>query len=567
MKKNITIIQIFLFILAHHLAKGQDLERLPDQKPITFNGSLTVGTNFYNSWGIANRRQPFFWNITGAPVVTLYGITFPFSFVISEQERRFSQPFNQYGVSPYYKWITVHAGYRNVKFSDYTLAGANFLGGGVELNPKWLRFGFIYGRFSRAVQEDSLAMGSFGYIRPTYKRMGYAAKLGFGSKSKFVDLVFFKAWDDVTSIDSVSSKSKIKPEENIAIGLKSHLAFFKNRLNFDLDIGGSFLTRDTRQASILDSASIPLAKFLDRFATVNASSGFYKAINTSLGYSFGLGNVRGVYKRIDPGYRSLGAYYFQNDMEQFTIAPSLNLWQGKVSVNLSFGGGRDNLNDTRYATTVRKIYSANVNIVATDRLNINLDYGNFGTSQNQGVGDLFNDSTALKVVNANYGAVVSYRISPKSGLSHQFTLSSNYQNTNDLNRFTEAYTNANTFIGSLNYNLSWPSQKINASAGVAYNNTAVYNGKIINVSPNLSLTKMFLNNKLRTTLSESIQFRKSEGQGDGLTSNTSIAAGYTFKRHTVSLNSGYLTNRYKAGIGPYPNFSEFRTNLSYSIRF
>lgn len=531
---------------------------------------MTFSSAFYRANGIGNRRQPFNWYFTGAPVVSLYGITMPFSLVVSEQERRFSQPFNQYGVSPYYKWITVHAGYRNVRFSEFTLAGANFLGGGVELNPGKLRVGFIYGRFNRAVQEDTLhADPRFGYIRPVYQRLGYAAKLGYGTRNRYVDLLLLRAWDRESSIAPVSAESLVSPEDNMAVGIKSHVGLLRNRLNFDLDAGVSFLTRDTRERNLIDSANNPALRYMSRYINVNSTSGFFTALSTSLGYNTGFGSLRGSYRRVDPGYRSLGAYYFQHDIEQFTIDPSFNVWQGRVSVNLSYGGGRDNLNSKRYATTLRQVLSANVNIAATNQLNISLDYSNFGVSQNRGVGDLFNDTTAIRVINGNFGGVVSYRPTVGEGIDQQLTLSAYVQNTNDLNRFTEQYSNAGTFISSMGYQFGMPEKKLNANFSLTYNKTDVALRKITNVSPNLSVSKLFLGDKLRTTLSENLQFRRTNGQGDGFTSTTSLSIGYTRQRHTFSLNGGYLTNRYQAqydGVG-FTNFSEMRTNFSYSVSF
>lgn len=549
---------------------AQDLGTIAQQKPISIQGSLTFSSAFYQANGIGNRRQPFNWYLTGAPVISVYGITMPFSLVVSEQERRFSQPFNQYGVSPYYKWITLHAGYRNIRFSEFTLNGANFLGGGVELNPGKFRLGFIYGRFNRAVQEDTLhADPRIGYVRPVYKRMGYAAKLGYGTAARYVDLLLFKAKDDENSIAPVSAESEVTPEDNIALGLKSHLGLLRNRLNFDLDAGISFLTRDTRDGSLIDSANNPVLRYVGRYIDINPTSGFFTAVNTSLGYHAGFGSLRGTYRRVDPGYRSLGAYYFQNDVEQFTIDPSLNVWQRKVSVNLSFGGGRDNLNNKRYATTVRKIYSANVNIAATDALNINLDYANFGVSQNRGVGDLFNDTTAIRVINGNIGGAVSYRPPTTETLSQQFTFSTYYQNTNDLNRYTEQYSKANSLISALGYNLSLPDKKLNSSLSLSYNKTDVSVGSVVNISPGITVSKLFLDDKLRTTLSENLQFRKTNGQGDGFTSTAALSLSYTYQRHTVSLNGGYLTNRYKSTYdgANFTNFSETRMNLSYSVSF
>ena len=140
-------------------AAGQDMQGLRSQKPISIRRSLSAGLTYYHGDGITNRRHPFSWYLSGAPVITVYGVVMPVSLVVREQESRFSQPFNQYGVSPYYKWAKLHLGYRNIRFSNYTLGRANFLGAGVELNPgkrlaKAIRYWKITSRKSPAIRSS-----------------------------------------------------------------------------------------------------------------------------------------------------------------------------------------------------------------------------------------------------------------------------------------------------------------------------------------------------------------------------------------------------------------------------
>ena len=124
----------------------------PKQSPIKVSGGLNAYAGFYTASGIAARNQPTPFGLSGAVTVSLPGgISLPFSAVLGNQGTSFRQPFNQFGVSPTYKWATVHAGYRNVSFSPFTLAGHTFLGGGVELNPGKLRLGAVYGRFNKAI--------------------------------------------------------------------------------------------------------------------------------------------------------------------------------------------------------------------------------------------------------------------------------------------------------------------------------------------------------------------------------------------------------------------------------
>ena len=86
-------------------------------------------------------------------------------------------------MSPYYKWITIHAGYRNINYSQFTLAGHTFLGAGVELHPGIFRFGFISGRFNRAIKADTSLKSFQPY---TYSNRGIAAKIGLGKGVNFL---------------------------------------------------------------------------------------------------------------------------------------------------------------------------------------------------------------------------------------------------------------------------------------------------------------------------------------------------------------------------------------------
>jgi hypothetical protein len=155
------------------------------------NGGLQLSNVFYHTSLDTAYRSPLSYIISGQFNLSWKKITLPFSFILSEQERNFRQPFNQFGASPQYKWVTIHAGYRNITFSPYTLAGHTFLGGGVELNPGKLRFAAIYGRFTKAVHPDSVL------ILPgqsAYDRYALSVKLGVGKATNYFDVMYLKGW-------------------------------------------------------------------------------------------------------------------------------------------------------------------------------------------------------------------------------------------------------------------------------------------------------------------------------------------------------------------------------------
>src|SRR5665213_1267612 len=123
---------------------AQDLESISHQKPLGLDGAITFSGTDYQANGIPYRREPFSWTISGSPTLSFYGVQMPFSFILSEQERSFRQPFDQFGASPQYKWMTLHLGYRSMMFSHYTLAGVTFLGAGFEATPGVIRLSGMY---------------------------------------------------------------------------------------------------------------------------------------------------------------------------------------------------------------------------------------------------------------------------------------------------------------------------------------------------------------------------------------------------------------------------------------
>ncbi|MEO8474840.1 MAG: hypothetical protein ABI477_21745, partial [Chryseolinea sp.] len=303
---------IVMLMLLTGSVQSQDLATIGKEKPLTLNGGLSVRTIFYSAHGIEARRKPFSYVIAGAPVLSVYGWSVPMSFVFSEQERSFRQPFNQFGMSPTYKWVTVHAGYRNITYSPYTLAGHTILGGGVELTPGIFRFGFMYGRLNRATAVDSTS----GSLEPfSYTRRGYALKLGVGKGRTFLDVSLLKAKDDSTSAHTDAiTRGKVMPAENAVIGITARVTFLK-KFYWEGDGGLSLYTRNIGTSLGLENANLLpsiLNNTLGSLLTINGSTEFYSAYQTSLGYRGKILSLRLQYRRVDPGYQSMGAYFFNN---------------------------------------------------------------------------------------------------------------------------------------------------------------------------------------------------------------------------------------------------------------
>ena len=137
----------FFSVFSAKNALSQDLGNIEEIKPISLDGSISISGSKYSVSGAPRRRPPTSWTLIGSPTLSIYGVSLPFNFILSDQESDFRQPFDQIGVSPQYKSVTLHLGYRSLTYSKYTLAGISFLGAGLDLNPNPLRFSIMYRSF------------------------------------------------------------------------------------------------------------------------------------------------------------------------------------------------------------------------------------------------------------------------------------------------------------------------------------------------------------------------------------------------------------------------------------
>ena len=367
--------KIFAVLIAGGLLTSplaaQDLGRLDLKKPVKLHGNLNIQLQGYKASGIAPRQKDFSWMISGNPTLDLFGVQLPFSFLFSNFENRFYQPFNQFGVSPYYKWATLHLGYRNITYSPYTLAGHRMLGVGFDLHPNKLRIGFMYGRLQRSTSIDSSMNANPLFIRPppTFKRMAYAAKLGYGTSKNYVDLIYFKGWDQGNSLNT-KLKDSLQPAENTTIGLSAKTTIARN-LSWKVDVGLSAYTINKNDAKdTTGSHNNWRAKLMHPFIKDKLSSRYYFAGETRLGYQVQKFGADLVYKRIDPGYTSMGAYFFQSDLQEYSLANRFMLDSGHLNINTSVGFQQDNLDRQKTSTSKRFIGSANISYIPTPKFGL-----------------------------------------------------------------------------------------------------------------------------------------------------------------------------------------------------
>ena len=288
---------------------GQNIANLKQEKPFSISGSLGGSMMFYDVTGRPASQKPFIWMLTGSPTVSLYGIQFPFSFTVSQEQRDFRQPFNKFGVSPYYKWVKLHLGYRNINWSPYSMAGHTIYGVGAELTPGKFQFGILYGRLLKAIDPNSQTYDlNQSYVStPSFERKALTMKVGYGTEKNNAAILFLKGWDERNSLGVDSFQSNLMPAENVILSFLTHQqlgSFF----NFNLQLSQSLYTNDLN-SGIPDSTNHALMDLFSGIYTGNATTYTSNALESSFGYSGKKVSLNIRFKQIDPGYRSMGAYF------------------------------------------------------------------------------------------------------------------------------------------------------------------------------------------------------------------------------------------------------------------
>jgi len=153
-----------------------------------------------------------------------------------------------------------------------------------------------------------------------------------------------KAKDDINSVHPpVDYIGTVTPGENIVVGINGQIKFLKN-FTFVLEAATSLYTRNLENSTPLsDSTNKGITKILGNFISTNSTTERYNAIQTSLLYHEKIFSAKLQYRRVDPDYKTMGAYFFNNDIENITFAPSLNLLKNKFRFGGSIGFQHDNL--------------------------------------------------------------------------------------------------------------------------------------------------------------------------------------------------------------------------------
>ena len=517
-----------------------NFDQLGKEKWVRYNGGISANAVYYD--GNAN-RQDFTYYLTGNLNFNLAGLyNVPLSFTYSNQDFNFPNPFkfNRLSLHPSYKWATAHIGDVSMTFSPYTLSGHQFTGGGIELNPEGkFQISAMYGRFLKATEynpEEPRALTA-------YKRIGYGMKTAYDFDFMKLGVILFKANDDENSLGNpFPVELGLTPKDNAVLSFESEFRLLdKAQIRIEYAISG--VTEDTRLSDA--PASNGLLSFLLK---ENISTNYYNALNASFSYPAGNGTVGAGYERIDPEYKTLGAYYFNNDLENITLNASQTLFNNKVNLSVNAGLQQDNLDNAKTSDQQRIVSAVTLNYTASERLGINAGYSNFQSYTNirdqfdyiNQVGEFDNiDTLNYRQISQNANLGMNYIIKKTENKQHNTNLNLVYQNSNNQQEGQSIEGGNNTFYnGMAGYTLGYPKQNLTVTlaANTSYNTIGATDNSLT-LGPTLAIGKQFFEKQLRTHLSTSYNISYANGQQQNNIYNFRLGSNYALlKKHNLSLN-------------------------------
>ncbi|MCK5846424.1 MAG: hypothetical protein KAG84_03225 [Bacteroidales bacterium] len=571
---------IFSLFMLQGLAMDSDTTATANKtKAIKLSGGFGAGLTLYGVTGIEPQRPPSFWELRGSININVYNqVNIPFNFNISQQNSNYTHPFNQFGISPHYKAVTLHVGYSVMNFSEYSLNGMNFMGAGIEVMPdkSWVRGKILAGRFIKAVPYT--ASSTLFLNNPAYERWGYGMMVEVGKPQNNIGLIVFKAQDIPSTAGSIPTDFQLNPAENLILGITTYQRIAKN-LSFKGEFDKSAFTSNTNE-KIIEASSNTYSNYMGALFQPRLSTSFSYALQASLDYSIKKIGLGIGYKRVGPDYQSMGTVFLDNNREDFLLKIKGVTARNKLTFFANAGLQRSNLDNTSLSSNNRFIGSLNLGYNFNTNLNMAFNYSNFNTS-NQINQISHADSVRYVQTTHNIGYNTTYNFKTDNK-THALSFMTNYSLANTLYKTsTFNYVLPDTIIevtgseretesGFLNinmgYNMGFIKQSAFISLSMNYSDMRNENLKSQTIGPVLTLGKNLLKRKLRLVLSVNYLNTILDGNSSGNIINERISASYrltkhhSFRLYVVNVNRTFTD-------GTRKSYSEFRGGLQYRYSF
>ena len=355
----------------------------------------------------------------------------------------------------------------------------------------------------------------------------------------------------VSNFDDVVNPNAVTPQENLIGGTKGKISILENKFSLEFDGAGSIYTRDLRASELdLDSADIPSA--ISNNYNVKVGTNYDYAFSTLLNFNINTSNTKVGYKRVGPGYNSLGTSYMLNDIEEYYVLSSIRV----SSVNLSLGYIRqnDNLINQKLFTTARNIINISAASMITQNWNASISANILNMDNDSGSDSLKTDFASLVLSTTN-----SFLIN-QTGLFRTVNFNYAFQNSNNKSYLLK---NNKTYVHTFNIGAGFnPFENITSVLSAGFLRSVVFD-TIKTFTQNYSL--LVQHNALTNRFINSLNLTSAFSENN-TSFRTTLTSAYRFTdMDNISVSLSYM--KFNGTTLQGNNFNEVLASLNYSHQF
>ena len=459
-----------------------------------------------------------------------------------------TNPMNNFGLNPKYKWAEFQLGTQYLKYSDLSTGDIGIFGAGFDLRPKSYRVKFFTGISQQGIDYFAGPPSVVG----AYKRKNWMFQFGKEKEGKY-NLAFNIAKGKDVPASATPPPVTVKPQEGFVASLVSDL-YFKGGWYFKAEGARSVFTKDLNTP--LDSSIKSIKPFIDAHtSTVKDYAGQASIGRKSKNFDIG---ITGKY--LGAGFQTTGYPYQQSDRLDYTINTRFNAWKNKINVVASLGQRVNNVSNTALKA---KQFIGNLNWFTqfNDNWSLNVNYNNFGFQTASGINPF-----GIKNVSNDLGFNPTYTWS-NSKMVHLISLSYNFSKYDERDVISGATSSNNTHTVMLNYVPTFLNKEISPdfSALYFYNNVPGVKTRLMTISSGLSMPAAKKKMRLRG------QLQYTSGKLNSFKSNNNFIASCNIDvklNKKLTWTTFMTTNYFKYGneilpVGASYLESTFRTGFQY----
>ncbi len=400
-------------------------EDLDNYKKKYFNTNFHASGLLDFSAGLEYHKETneFLANYRGSVNVNLsiFGCSLPINYIYTNGRSTYDYNLNtvrmpslqRFGISPEYKWIKLHLGYRTMDFSKYTYSGGQFKGVGLELTPGNFEFKFLQGTLRRSSAEEDQFINNFNTY---FARKGTTVSLAYQKDEEFLKFIVLKAYDDENSLNNQSHQS-LSAAENTILSFQFNKRIL-DKLFFNTDFAFSAYTPDKTGERIPIKTQTTAWNFFGLFEKKEGSH-YDKAFISSLIYKLDNYDLDITYEEVDPLYKTLGSLFFNNNYKNYTVGSKITLIKDVLQLRGDIGVQTQYLDTEQTSKNNRIIASVGSNYKINENTKVDFQFSN-----NQNTDRLLYSTPGVAIDSIN---LVQTNVSLQTNVSHSFGEKAQYQ--------------------------------------------------------------------------------------------------------------------------------------------